>query len=67
MPTVEVTALNFKSLGNALAILITITVATALSQRYAIEIDSAREALVAIPWIMLCKYRTVGKAKEYAY
>jgi hypothetical protein len=64
---VDVTALSFNSLENAFPILIAVPAGHGSFPRNAIEIHSAREVLVAIPWIMLCKYRTAGKAREYAY
>lgn len=59
--------MSFNSLGNALAFLITVPIATVLSWRSTIAIYSAGALLVAVAWLVLGKDKNKDKANESSY
>ncbi len=66
VPLVNGITLSFNSLGNALAFLLTVPVATALSWKDTITIYGAGALLVAIAWIFLGRDKNKDRASEKA-
>ena len=64
MPLVNGITLSFNSLGNALAFLITIPIATAISFQHTIAVYSAGALVVAVTWLFVGKDRNKDKAAE---
>jgi len=64
VPLVNGITLSFNCLGNALAFLFTVPIATALSWKNAIAIYSAGTLLVAVSWILLGRDRKKDKTDE---